>query len=344
MPTVIGLDIGHTSYRAVEVDHKKIAGVKKPVLIKALICEACPGDDPKKSTENLKEFIKGAGFSTKNVVLSLPESSVFTTILSLPFKTDKEIKGYLDIQGGKIFPRPLSELVYSFENLGPNEQNKEETEVNVVACGKEYVEKLMETAHLAGLKVASVESDSFSIVRALVRGQNLKSNEAIMVVNLGSISTEMMVIRKGNVRFSRNVSLGGDSFSKAIAQNLNIAEEQAEEYRRSYGLDAELLDGKVKQAILPLAETLINEIKRTMNFYTTRNTFCTFNRVLYSGGAVTMPGLLGYSAENLGLEVELANPFVGLEFSPKILAQKEKLINLGPLYTVAVGLALKEIV
>lgn len=344
MPAVIGLDIGHTSYRAVEVEYKKVAGAKKPILNKALICESCPDKDPKKSAENLKEFINGASFSTKNVVLSLPESSVFTTIVSLPFKTDKEIKGYLDIQGGKIFPRPLSELVYSFQNLGPSEQNKEEVEVNVVACGKKLVEKLMGSAHAANLDVVSVESDSFSIVRALVRGQKLQPNEAILVANVGSMGTDMMVIRKGNVRFSRNVSLGGDSFNKSIAQGLGVTEEQAEEYRKSYGLDAELLDGKVKHAIMPMAETLINEIKRTMNFYITRNTFCTFNRILYCGGAVTMPGLLGYSAENLGIEVELANPFVGLEFSPKILPQKDKLINLGPLYTVAVGLALKEIV
>lgn len=344
MPTVIGLDIGHTSYRAVEIDFKKVAGIKKPFLTKALICEACAGNNPKKSAENLKEFIKGAGFSTKNVVLSLPESSVFSTILSLPFKTNKEIKGYLDIQGAKIFPRPVEELVYSFVNLGSTEQNKAEVEVHVVACGKEVVERLMETARTAGLEVVSVESDSFSIVRALVRNQKVQTGEAILVVNVGSVGTDMMVVRNGNVRFSRNVALGGDSFSKAIAQNSGVTEEQAEEYRRSYGLDAELLGGKVKQAVLPLAETLINEIKRTINFYTTRNTFCTFNRVLYSGGAVTMPGLLGYSAENLGMEVELANPFVGLEFSPKILSQKEKLINLGPLYTVAVGLALKEIV
>jgi type IV pilus assembly protein PilM len=264
--------------------------------------------------------------------------------LSLPFKSDKEIKDYLDIQGGKIFPRPLSELVYSFENLGPNEQNKGEVDVNVAACGKEHVEKLIEMAHTAGLKVVAVESDSFSIVRALTKSLNLQPNQAVLVVNTGSMGTDMMVIRKGNVRFSRNVSLGSDSFNKIIAQSLNVTEEQAEEYRKSYGLDAELLGGQVRRAITPLAEILINEIKRTMNFYITRNNFCTFNRILYCGGAVVVPGLLGYSAENLNIEVELANPFANLEFSPKTLSQKEKLINLGPLYTVAVGLALKEIV
>jgi type IV pilus assembly protein PilM len=344
MHTVIGLDIGHTSYRAVEIGYRKVAGVKKPVLNKAVICETCPDPDPNKSAENLKDFIKSSNFSTKEVVLSLPESGVFTTILSLPFKTDKQIKGYFDIQSSNIFPRPLSELVYSFVNLGPSEQNKDETEVNVVACGKEYVEKLIETARTIGLKAISVESDSFSIVRALIRNHDLTPNEAILIVNVGFVGTDMMVVRGGNVRFSRNISVGGEAFNKSIAQSLGVTEEQAEEYRKSYGLDAELLGGKVRQAITPLADTVLNEIKRTMNFYTTRNNFCSFNRILYCGGSVSMPGLLSYSAENLDIEVELANPFTGLEFSPKILSQKDKLTNLGPLYTVAVGLALKELI
>lgn len=344
MPTVIGLDIGHTSYRAVEVEYKKVAGTKKPILNKALIYELSLEKDPKKTLENLVEFVRNADFSTKDVVLSLPESSVFATILSLPLKTDKDIKSYLDIQGNKIFPAPMQDLVYSFVNLGSNDQKSDEVEVNVVACRKENVEKLIDTARAAGLKTISVESDSFSIVRALAGGLNLTANEAILTINIGSMGTEMMVIRKGSMRFSRNVSLGGESFNKIISQSLGITEEQAEEYRTSYGLDPELLDGKVRKAILPMAETLINEIKRTMNFYITRNNFCTFSRILYCGGVSTMPGLLSYSAENLNLEVELANPFTNLEFSPKILPQKEKLINLGPLYTVAVGLALKEIV
>lgn len=343
MPAVIGLDIGNSSYRAVEVSSKKAPGKsRKIVLEKALTYNIRVDKDSNKSAENLREFIKTSGFSTKDAVLSLPESSVFSTILSLPFKTEKEIKSYIEIQGGKIFPRPLAELVYSFQILNPGERNKGGLDVNVVACDKERVEGLYKKARRAGLKVIALEPEAYSIVRALMRGQGLQPNEALLVVNMGSIDANTMVIGNGLVRFSRNVPLGGEVFNKAISQALGVTDEQAEEYKRTYGLEGALLGGKVRDALKPVADTLINEIKRTMNFYSTRNAFCEFKKVVYSGGSAVMPGLLGYSAESLGTEVEVANPFANMEFSSRLSGQKENLINLGPAYTVAAGLALRE--
>ncbi len=342
MPAVIGLDIGVTSFKAVEISRN--SKKKLHVLEKALTYEFSPSEDPKKSAENVNHFISDAGFSTKNAILAIPESQVFSTILNVPFQTEREVKNYLEIEGTKIFPKPLNQLVYSFVVLGPNEINKTEVDVNVVASGKEYVEKLFNTARNAGLTVLAVESEAFAIVRSLLRGQTIAPSEALLVVNVGSVDIDMMVVKNGYVRFSRNVSLGGKVFTRAICQALGITEEQAEAYKKSYGLDDAVLEGKIISAMKPVAETLISEVKRTMNYYTSRNAYCEFKKVIYSGGSAVMPGLLAYSAENLGMEVELANPFVGVEFSPKLSKIKDSLINLGPVYTVPVGLALKEIV
>jgi len=172
----------------------------------------------------------------------------------------------------------------------------------------------------------------------------MNPNEGFLVVNIGSSDTDMMVVKNGYVRFSRNITLGGSTFSKAIAQNLGILQDQADEYRSSYGLDDTVLEGKVINAMKPVAETLISEVKRTINYYTSRNAYIDFKKVVYSGSSAVMPGLMAYSAENLGMEVELANPFMGITFSPKLEKAKDQLINLGPVYTVAVGLALKELV
>lgn len=344
MPTVIGLDIGTSAFRAVEISNKNRGKSKAIILERAVTCDNCVDKDNKKLAENLKNFIKDSGFSTRDAVLALPESHVFSTILNLPFKTEREIKNYLDIQGGTIFPKPLSELVYSFVILGPNERNKGEVDVNVVASGKEYVAKLFDTAKSAGLNVLAVESEAYAIVRALMKSQNISQNDAILVVNVGSVDADMMVIRNGFVRFSRNVTLGGTTFTKAISQMLDVTEEQAEEYKKSYGMDDSFLEGKIINAMRPVAETLINEIKRTINFYSTRNTFCEFKKVIYSGGSSVMPGLLAYSAENLGMEVELANPFVSVSFSSSAAKLKDNINNFGPVYTVAMGLALKQIV
>ena len=56
-----------------------------------------------------------------------------------------------------------------------------------------------------------------------------------------------------------------------------------------------------------------------------------------------MPGLLFYVASSLDMEVELANPWRSILFSQKLISQKEALMDQGPLYVTAAGLALKEI-
>ena len=56
-----------------------------------------------------------------------------------------------------------------------------------------------------------------------------------------------------------------------------------------------------------------------------------------------MPGLLFYMANNLDLEVELANPWKNIQLSPKLAPQRDLLIEQGPLFSTCVGLALKEV-
>lgn len=342
MPTFIGLDLGKHTFRAVEVTKD----TKKDIYIleKALVCDSCGGNDPKAVEENLKNFISEANFSTKNVCLAIPESQVFSTILTLPFSTEKEVQGYLEIEGNKIFPKPLSQLVYSFEILGPSESDSSQTDISVVASAKDYVQGLFELAKAANLNVLSVESEAYSIVRSLTKGQQMDRKDSFIIVNVGSAGSDIMVVKGGFVRFSRNISIGGDTFAKVIAGTMGITEEQSREYVSSYGLNDAVMEGKVASSVKPVVENLISEIKRTINYYISRNAFVEFKKVIYSGSSSVMPGLMVYSAESLGMEVELANPFLGMKFSPSMEKNAEQLVSLGPLYTVSVGLALKELV
>ncbi|MBU0649647.1 type IV pilus assembly protein PilM [Patescibacteria group bacterium] len=340
MPKVVGLDIGSRAFRAAEIS--KQPKKNSYILEKAVTCDYCASPEPAKNKDSLKQFVAEANFSTREVVLAIPESQVFSTILTLPFQSEKEITNYLEAEGGKVFPKPLQELVYSFVTIGPNEVNKAQTDVNVVASSKQYVLNLFDLAKAAGLNVLAAESEAYATVRALLRSQKTGPNEALLITTVGSADVDIMVVKGNYVRFSRNVSLGGITFTKAIAQALQVTEEQAEEYRKSYGFDDSVLEGKIIEAMKPVAETLLTEIKRTLNYYSSRNTFSEFKKVIFSGGSAVMPGLLAYSAENLGMEVELANPFSGITFSPKLEKTKETLVSLGPVYAVPIGLALKE--
>jgi type IV pilus assembly protein PilM len=153
----------------------------------------------------------------------------------------------------------------------------------------------------------------------------------------------VIITYKGVVRFTRNISTGGDSLTRAIAQNLGFDFSQAEEYKKTYGIDPKQVDGKVYNSIKPVFDIILNEIKRAYFFYTTHNPSVTIRRVVVCGGSALMPGLLYYLTTNLDLEVELANPWEKIAFPQKLEKDRQRLLDIGPYFVSSVGLAIKEL-
>ena len=61
-------------------------------------------------------------------------------------------------------------------------------------------------------------------------------------------------------------------------------------------------------------------------------------RIIVTGGTAKLPGLVIYLAEALGIEVQLGNPWEGMNLSSK---EEAKLNDEATSYAVSVGLALK---
>ncbi len=56
-----------------------------------------------------------------------------------------------------------------------------------------------------------------------------------------------------------------------------------------------------------------------------------------------MPELLTYVAKNVDFEVQLANPLANFQLSQKLEPKRKELSQDGPMYSTAVGLALREV-
>jgi len=59
-----------------------------------------------------------------------------------------------------------------------------------------------------------------------------------------------------------------------------------------------------------------------------------------TGGSALLPGLKEYCQSSLNLKTEIGNPFSGIVFPPSLA---EILEEMGPLYAVSVGMALREL-
>ena len=341
---VLGLDLGSNNFRAVELDSDKGKYVLRSFGVYQSPKIDLKSDSPSSISEYanaLKAFINEQNFTTSEAVVGLPEANVFTRVINYPKMTAKELKSSISYEAEQYIPLPLDEVNYDFQIMDDDFTEEGKMNILLVAAKKDVLAKYVEIIKQAGLSTKGIEPETLALQRSLYNIPG--ASNASVIVNIGAESTQVIISYKGYVRFTRSINVGGDAMTKALAQELKIDPTQAEEYKKTYGLDSSQAEGKIFSVIQPVFDTILGEINRSKTYYTTHNPSVTINKVILSGGTALMPNILFYIANNVNVEVELANPWKNILLSSKIQKDKDFLIEQGPVFVTAVGLALKEV-
>jgi type IV pilus assembly protein PilM len=188
----------------------------------------------------------------------------------------------------------------------------------------------------AGFEAIGMETEVFANTRAIIAAE--AGHATSMIVDLGSEYTSMAITQNEDIGFIQSASIGGKALTRAIAKDLGLGEAQAEEYKKTYGLNAEALDGKVAKVLSPILETLITEIKKAIAYFNSQSQGQEVQRLVLTGGGAILSGLVLALTEAIGLEVQVVNPF----HQVKLTENQSKLIGgNGAVFTTAVGLARK---
>ncbi len=92
-----------------------------------------------------------------------------------------------------------------------------------------------------------------------------------------------------------------------------------------------------REILLPFIDAILKEIDRICSDFT-RIEKRQVNKIILAGASALLPGLVDYTREYLKKETEIANPFADI-FCPPILERKLK--RMGPVYAIALGVALR---
>ena len=122
--------------------------------------------------------------------------------------------------------------------------------------------------------------------------------------------------------------------TRTLEQAVELTAQQAEQYKRTYGLDETQFQGKVSEALKPAVKVLVDEMSKAIRFFLNQHPTLAVQRVLLSGGSAQLPGLAQYIATNLGLEVLIIAPFS--QASGAIPEANH------PTYSVCMGLLMRE--
>lgn len=337
----IGLDIGFSSIKVVSLNLSE----KPPHLVTlGAIATPSPGmvSDNEMDLQAVATAIKKLFDFTKitgtEIIAALPESRVFTRVIDdLPYLTDSELAPAIRYASEEFIPMPIAEVNLNWQVLSRPEDKKGKTVVFVVASPKNIVASYLKVFQMANLKPKALETEIIASTRALVGNNPFSPTSLIM--QMGMTTTDFAVTTKGLILLTRSISTGGAALTRAVSQVFGFEVTQAEEYKKVYGLLADQLEGKVYQAIRPVLDVIIEETKRVIKAYELKNSQNPIKRVVLSGGGAKLPGFVITLANALGLEVQEADPWY---FISKEGNTKAKLAEEGPLYSVAVGLALRE--
>ena len=339
MKLSLGLDIGSHTVKLIELGFEGnsvglLAAGSIPTPPKALT--STDAADTEAVAAAIVRLVKETGAKSKEVCIALPESKVFTRVLEVPVLSQRELSSAIQWEAEQYVPLPLDQVNLDFTILrDAKETGTNKMEVLLVAAPKTLLEKYLSILEIAELTPVAAETEVIATSRALLRSvSNIRS---LMIVSLGAQTTDMAIERNGILTFTRSLSAGGDALTRAIAQSLDFNLTQAEDYKRTYGVQEDKLEGKIATAIKPITDTITTELKRAVAFYQEKYKEDRVQLVLLSGGTARLPGMVVYVAQSLGIEVQLANPWTGIARAPRF----NVLTTEGPNFSVAVGLALR---
>ena len=332
-----GLDIGTTAIRLVQLRR----GGTHPALV-AYGAVPVPGNlalsdsklDQDKLAELVKQVVRENKIATKNVVVGLPSNKVFATVINTPKLDAAQLSKAIRYQAEQYIPMAIDQVKLDYATIDQSKDGKQ-LEVLLMAAPKTAVDKYMAILEKAGLDPLALEANAVSAARALLPPSNL----AVVLLDLGSLDSDISIISNNTPRLIRSVSVGGLTLVKAVAQNLGLDETQATQFTYKFGLTQSKLEGQVYKSIKPALDSLVSEIQKSVQYFNGRYPETKLEKLVITGSAIALPELGPFLANSVGLPVEFGNAWVNVSYPSGL---QDKLMGLSSEYAAAVGLAARE--
>ena len=343
----MGLDLGSQVMKAVEIT---LEG-PEPVITGFARVEVTPGTS---RAECLAELFRKGRFRSKHVVTSVAGQSVVVRYVTMPRMNDSELKQAIRIEADRYVPFELDEVTLDCQPLrrrpggraADGEGAADQMNVLLVACRSDTLAEQVQLVQQEGLAPFAIDVDLFALANAWelcgVPEEEIGSGDqpvahaeerGIALVDVGAERTSINVITGGETCFSREVGMGGNEMTQAVARRLGVELFEAEAIKRAPG-DQE---AEVARAISPVLEDLTSEIQLSLD-YVEHHEGLRVDEILLSGGGALAPGAVTYIEQATARTTRTWNPLEGLRIAVDRL-DVEELEAWAPSLVVAVGLA-----
>jgi type IV pilus assembly protein PilM len=160
-------------------------------------------------------------------------------------------------------------------------------------------------------------------------------NKTIALLNIGASISNLSILEQGVPFLSRDILLGGKSFTKKIASDLEIDFKAAEKAKEDI---PKAKAEKIKSALEVVLTQLTTELRKSFDYYESQSV-SSVEAVYISGGGSLLKDFQVNLNNLLGIDVKKWDPLKKVQLSPSVDFQmiKEGAAQLA----VAIGLSMR---
>jgi len=341
---LVGLDIGSSSIKAVvlklsshgiQLRHLGSVPLNPDTIVDGSIM------DTGAVASAILELFAQERIKIKDVAIAVAGNAVTVKPITLPMMSEEELRESIKYEAEQYIPSDIEDVNLAHQVIATDTNEGTMTAV-LVAVRKEKIDDYLRPVLQAGLNPVIADVEGFALEHCFEANYEIIPDEVVALIDLGASVMNINILEGGVHALYRDIVIGGSQYTQAIQRKASVSYEEAENIKL-HPEDGKVLDAKDLHAIFDaVTKQLANNIQSTIDFYisTSNKPNARIDRIILSGGCTNLPEIDKELSALLNIPVEIANPFINIEFNSKDFAT-EYIENVAPLFAVGVGLALR---
>lgn len=232
---VIGLDIEGDYVTLVEMKETAAGPVIFNYATSAI--SGAEKTDPDSLARLLVRLVSEKSITSRDTISFIGGENIFVKFISLPQMPRDDLRRSIWWEAERSAPFSLQDAVFDYHVLKEVtfEDGTKKVDVLVAAAPKGDIEDHSDLLRRAGLNPVIVSVKPFAVAAALKPTLLQSSEKCLAVVDIGSTTTTLVVVKEGHISFIREIRIGDRDLTQAICDDLGIDETDAEILKRRHG-------------------------------------------------------------------------------------------------------------
>ncbi len=330
-----GIDIGQCALKAL-----KLSQVEGRIRVDAFDVIEHPTvlSDPEANRaqlihQALEQFLARNRIAGTAAGVSVPGQSSFTRFVKLPPVEKSKIPDIVRFEADQQIPFPISEVIWRWQIF--QEADSPDVEAGIFAVKQDDVARILGHFSDVSMHTDVVQIAPLALYNFMQFEELIDAEGATLLADVGADKTDIVVGEGGRI-WTRTIQIGGNNFTESLVKAFKLSFSKAETLKRTAA--STKYARQVFQVMRPVFADLVQEIKRSVGYYTSLHRGTKFNKIVGLGNGFRLPGLQKFLEQNLNIPVRTVELFNSLDVSPEVKTHtlNENIMGFGVAYGLAI--------